>query len=53
MKTMNVEEKKQNIPDRCIPELGYLQRDGSNFLPAIVRLDELLSRTFKVERKEI
>jgi hypothetical protein len=32
------------------PGRGYIQRDGFNFLPAIVRLAELLNGTLKAEK---
>ena len=34
--------------DQWVQGLGYIYRNGSNFLPAIVRLEELLSGSLKV-----
>ena len=33
--------------DQWVRGLGYIFRDGVNFLPAIVRLEELLNGTLK------
>jgi hypothetical protein len=35
--------------DQWVRGLGYIKRNGSNFLPAIVRLEELLSGTLKTD----
>lgn len=35
--------------DQWVQGLGYIYRNGSNFLPSIVRLEELLSGTLKLE----
>lgn len=40
---------KREPPDQKVDGLGYISRDGENFLPAIVRLEELLSGTSRVE----
>ena len=37
--------------DQWVPGLGYIYRNGFNFLPSIVRLEELLSGTLKAGRK--
>jgi len=50
MKITFLNENRQQDPDQWVPGLGYIQRDGSNFLPAIVRLEELLSGTLKAEK---
>jgi len=50
MKITFLSENRQQDLGQWIPGLGYIQRDGSNFLPAIVRLEELLSGTLKAEK---
>jgi hypothetical protein len=47
MKMMTPSRNDLYVPDKWIPGLGYLQRNGTNFLPAIVRLEEILSGTLK------
>ena len=49
MKITFLNKNRQQDPDQWIPGLGYIQRNGSNFLPAIVRLEELLSGREKRE----
>ena len=39
--------KNRSGPDQRVPGLGYIYRNGVNFLSAIVRLEELLSGTYK------
>ena len=49
MAIMFVTYGKRELPDQMIDGLGYISRNGENFLPAIVRLEELLSGTLRVE----
>ena len=42
MKVIFKEEEDQCGTDQWGPGLGYLQRNGFNFLPVIVKLEELL-----------
>ena len=39
-------DNNQSSQDQWVQGLGYIYRNGSNFLPSIVRLEELLSGTF-------
>jgi hypothetical protein len=50
MKIMFFNKEDQYSPEQKVPGLGYIQRHGSNFLPAIIRLEELLSGTLKIFR---
>lgn len=36
-------EEEGDIPDQYVEGLGWISRNGKNFLPAIVRLEEILS----------
>ena len=49
MKIMFFKGKDLRGQDQWVPGLGYIHRNGSNFLPSIVRLEELLSGTLKAE----
>ena len=46
---INLEEEKPK--DQYIKGLGYLSRNGENFLPSIVRLQEILDGKFNEELK--
>lgn len=45
MKIMILDGKERCGRDQSVRGLGYIQRNGINLLPTIVRLGELLSRT--------
>ena len=51
MKIIFFDGENAYLPDQKVPGLGYIQRNGSNFLPALIRLEELLSGTLKTERR--
>ena len=44
---INLEEEKSK--DQYINGLGYISRNGENFLPSIVRLQEVLDGKFREE----
>jgi len=46
---INLEEEKSK--DQYIKGLGYLSRNGEDFLPSIVRLQEILDGKFNEELK--
>ncbi|MFB0543723.1 MAG: hypothetical protein ACETVR_02970 [Candidatus Bathyarchaeia archaeon] len=50
MKIMFFDGSDRCGQDQWVQGLGYIHRNGSNFLPAIVRLEELLSGTLKADR---
>ena len=45
MKIMFFDGKDRDGQDQWVQGLGYIKRNGFSFLPAIVRLEELLSGT--------
>jgi len=40
-------DDRTRAEDQWVPGLGFLRRDGFNFLPSIVRLEEILSGALK------
>lgn len=44
---VNVTSVRANNNDQYIEGLGWISRNGKNFLPSIVRLEEILSGKMK------
>jgi len=50
-KIITFDDNDQCGQDQWVQGLGYIKKNGSNFLPAIVRLEELLSGTLKADKE--
>ena len=47
MKIITYDNDDRCGQDQWVRGLGYIERNGSNFLPAIVRLEQILSGALK------